>query len=155
MDGPQESIAVAYVAPAHDADVTFVGTSGSRQVDIDQLMRTLHSKAPHLVFVYEAGPCGYWRYRSLTKQGHRCYVVAPLGRLDQELQAQVKAWRLHPVVEALQALRGVQFIGAITTVVELGDLTRFEDPRQLMKFLGLTPSAYSRLASLHRHCPPR
>jgi transposase len=48
------------------------------------------------------------------------------------------------VVEALEALRGVQFTVAVTLVAELGDLTRFEHPRQLMKYLGLIPSAYSR-----------
>src|SRR5512134_1509301 len=56
-----------------------------------------------------------------------------LQRLEQELQERVKAWRLHPVVEALQALRGVQFTVAVTTVAELGDLTRFDNPRELMK----------------------
>jgi transposase len=50
---------------------------------------------------------------------------------------------LHPVVEALQALRGVQFIAAVSTVAEIGDLTRFENPRELMKFLGVIPSEYS------------
>jgi transposase len=66
-----------------------------------------------------------------------------LQRLDQELQAPVKAWRLHPVVEALQALRGVQCTVAVTMVAEIGDLTRFDPPRELMKFLGLIPSEYS------------
>jgi transposase len=66
-----------------------------------------------------------------------------LGRLEQELQEQVKAWHLHPVVDALQALRGVQFTVAVITVAELGDLTRFDNPRALMKFLGLIPSEYS------------
>jgi transposase len=66
-----------------------------------------------------------------------------LQRLDQELQERVKAWRLNPVVEALQALRGVQFTVAVTTVAEIGDLTRFDTPRELMKFLGLVPSEYS------------
>jgi transposase len=66
-----------------------------------------------------------------------------LQRLEQELQAHVTSWRLHPVVEALQALRGVQFTVAVTAVAELGDLTRFENPRQLMKYLGLIPSEYS------------
>ena len=66
-----------------------------------------------------------------------------LQRLEQELQAQVQVWRLHPVVEALQALRGVQFTVAVTMVAEIGDLTRFENPRELMKFLGLIPSEYS------------
>jgi len=66
-----------------------------------------------------------------------------LGRLEQELHEQVKSWRLYPVVEALQALRGVQFTVAVTTVAELGDLTRVENPRQLMKCLGLIPSESS------------
>src|SRR2546422_10748257 len=60
-----------------------------------------------------------------------------------ELREQVKTWRLHPVVDALQALRGVQFTVAITMVAEIGDLTRFEHPSELMKFLGLVPSEYS------------
>ena len=47
------------------------------------------------------------------------------------------------MVEALQALRGVQFTVALSTVAELGDLSRFDSPRQLMSYLGLTPSEYS------------
>jgi transposase len=66
-----------------------------------------------------------------------------LQRLEQELQEQVKTWRLQPVVEALQALRGVQFTVAVTMVAAIGDLTRFENPRELMKFLGLIPSEYT------------
>jgi transposase len=259
MDVHKESIAVAYVTQQHGAEVTYLGTIGTRQCDIDQLIRKMQSKAKYLVFVYEAGPCGYWLYRYLTKQGHVCYVVAPslipkkagdrvktdrrdavqlarlmrsgdltpvyvpqvadeairdlsraredalrdlkaakfrlkafllrhdsrytgraswgpahlrwlaevvcptpaqqivfqeyvravtehterLQRLEQELHEQVQSWRLHPVVEALQALRGVQFTVAVTTVAELGDLSRFDNPRQLMKFLGLIPSEYS------------
>ena len=48
-----------------------------------------------------------------------------------------------PVVEALQALRGVPFSAAVTLIAELGDLTRFENPRQLMSYLGLTPSEHT------------
>jgi transposase len=66
-----------------------------------------------------------------------------LQRLAQELQEHVTSWRLHPVVEALQAVRGVQFPVAVTTVAALGDLTRVETPRPLMKYLGLIPAAYS------------
>jgi transposase len=69
--------------------------------------------------------------------------TARLECLEQELTDQVQTWRLRPVVDALQALRGVQFTVAVTTVAELGDLTRFENPRQLMSYLGLTPSEYS------------
>src|SRR5262245_32370517 len=66
-----------------------------------------------------------------------------LQRLEQKLHEQVHTWRLAPVVEALQALRGVQFTVAVTVIAELGDLTRFDNPRQLMSYLGLTPSEYS------------
>jgi transposase len=66
-----------------------------------------------------------------------------LQRLEQERHEHVKAWRLYPVVEALQALRGVQCTVAVTLVAEMGDLTRFHTPRALMKFLGLIPSEYS------------
>ena len=59
-----------------------------------------------------------------------------LGRLDQELREQVTTWRLHPVVDALQALRGVQCTVAVTIVADIGYLTRFEPPSALMKFLG-------------------
>jgi transposase len=70
--------------------------------------------------------------------------TARLQRLEPELHAQVNAWRLHPVVDALQALRGVQFTVAVTTVAELGDRTRVTTPRERVKFLGLIPSEYSR-----------
>src|SRR5919202_4838892 len=259
MDVHKETIAVAYIAQDYGAEVTYLGTIGTRQCDIDHLVRKLQSKAKHLVFVYEAGPCGYWLYRYLRKKDYDCWVVAPslipkkagdriktdrrdalqlarlarsgdltavyvpkvhdeairdltraredaisdlkdakfrlkafllrhdirytgranwspahlrwlsevvcptpaqqivfqeyvqtvteqterLGRLELELHEQVKTWRLAPVVEAFQALRGVQFTVAVTTMAELGDLTRFENPRQLMNYLGLTPSEYS------------
>jgi transposase len=63
-----------------------------------------------------------------------------LPRLAQELQERVNTWRLAPVVEALQALRGVQFTVAVTTVAARGDLTRLTNPEQLLRDLGLTPS---------------
>jgi transposase len=259
IDVHKETSAVAYIAQDHSSELTYLGTIGTRQYDIDHLTRKLQSKAKHLVFVYEAGPCGDWLYHYLTKKGHSCWVVAPslipkkagdrvktdrrdavqlarlmrsgdltrvyvptvedeairdlararedaihnlktakfrlkafllrhdirytgratwspahlrwlsevvcatpaqqivfqeyvravnehaerLQRLEQELCEQVKTWRLQPVVEALQALRGVQFTVAVTIVAELGDLTRFENPRQVMKYLGLIPSEYS------------
>ena len=69
--------------------------------------------------------------------------VDRLARLEAELRDHGTAWRLAPVVDALQALRGVQWLVAITVVAELGDLTRFTSPRQLAAFVGLMPSEYS------------
>jgi transposase len=250
MDVHKDSIAVAYVAQDHGAEVTYLGSIGTRQSDIDQLVRNMPSKAKHLLFLYEAGPCGDWLSRSLTKKGYDCWVVAPslipkkpgdrvktdrrdavqlarlarsgdltavyvpqgddeairdltraredalsdckdatfrlkafllrhdirstgranwgpahlrwlsevvgatpaqqivlqadvravsehtarLQRLEHELHEHVSAWRLCPVVEALQALRGVQCPVAVTLGADMGDLTRFESPRELMKF---------------------
>jgi transposase len=219
----------------------------------------MQSKATHLLFGYEAGPCGSWLYRYFTNKGYDCWVVAPslvpkkagdrgktdrrdamqlarlarsgdltvvyvpkvddeairdltraredtlsalqdakfrrkafllrhdirytgqanwspahlrwlsevvcptpaqqivfpeyvravnehtarLQRLAQELQDHVQSWRLNPVVETLQALRGVQCTVAVTMVAEVGDLSRFDTPSARMQFLGLIPSEYS------------
>ena len=63
-------------------------------------------------------------------------------RLTEQLR-QATTWRMAPVVEALQALRGVSLVAGASILAELGDLTRFDDPRQLMAFVGLVPSQYS------------
>ena len=63
--------------------------------------------------------------------------------METELRELAPHWRLAPVVDALQALRGVQWLVAITVVAELGDLTRFDSPRQLAAYVGLIPSECS------------
>jgi transposase len=259
LDVHKETIAVAYVGEEREAEVVSLGTIGTRQSDIDKLIRKLKGKGKTLHLVYEAGPCGYWLYRYLTKKNLKCWVVAPsqipkkagdrvktdrrdavqlarllrsgdlspvyipsvedeairdvvraredvlkdlkaakvrlkafllrqdiryegranwtaahlrwlanvvcptpaqqivfqeyvravseqterLQRLEAELPPLVQSWRWAPVVEAIQALRGVQFLAAVTLIAELGDLTRFETPRQLMSYLGLVPSEHS------------
>jgi transposase len=50
---------------------------------------------------------------------------------------------MAPVVAAYQAMRGVSFIVAVTFIAEIGDVRRFETPRQVMAFLGLVPSERS------------
>lgn len=77
LDVHKESIAVAYAAAEPGAEPVPVGTIGTRQCDIDALVRRLQSKSAGLVFLYEAGPCGYWLYRYLTRKGLTCVVVAP------------------------------------------------------------------------------
>ena len=46
------------------------------------------------------------------------------------------------MVAALQALRGVSFMTAVALAAELGDLTRFGHPRELMAYLGIVPSEH-------------
>jgi transposase len=259
LDVHKDSIAVAYAPEDRGADVVWLGAIGTRQCDIDKLIRKLQAKGAAPVFAYEAGPCGYWLYRYLSKKGLACHVVAPsliprkagdrvktdrrdaitlarllrsgdltaiyvpgvedealrdlsrgrddalqdlkrskrrlksfllrqdiryegranwnaahlrwlarvvcptppqqivfqeyvravteqqerLQRVEHELHEAVKSWRLYPMVEALQALRGVELTGAVIVLTELGDIARFDSPRQLSSYLGLTPSEYS------------
>jgi transposase len=258
-DVHKETIAVAYVGEEREAGVLSLGTIGTRQKDIDALVRKRQGKGKSLHLGYEAGPCGYWLYRSLTKKTLKCWVVAPAQipkkagdrvkterrdavqlarllrsgdlspvsiprvadaairavvrareavlkdlqaakvrlkafllrqdiryagranwtaahlrwlanlvcptpapqivfqayvravseqterrrRLEAELPPLVQPWRWAPVVAAIQARRGVQFIAAVTLIAELGALTRFETPRQLMSYLGLVPREHS------------
>lgn len=259
LDVHKDSIAVAYAEAYRAEPPHYVGTIGTRQVDIDKLIRRLHSKTSKLIFAYEAGPCGYVLYRYLTSKGLECQVVAPslmakrpgdkvktdrrdaveiarqlragdlthvyvprvedeavrdlcrardaalvtlkaaklrlksfllrlglpytgradwndahrrylakvvcptamqqivfqesvravdeqverLHRIEKELLEVVPSWRLHPIVHAYQALRGVQWTVATIIATELGDITRFDNPRQLAAFVGLIPSEYS------------
>lgn len=68
---------------------------------------------------------------SLDRAVHR------LGQLEARLETVVETWRMKPAVEALQCLRGIAFIAATVLVSELGDLSRFQHPKQLMAYLGL------------------
>jgi transposase len=68
---------------------------------------------------------------------------ARIIRINKQIVSFCQGWRLVPVVNALQSLRGVSLISAVTVLAELGDLTRFENPAQLMAYLGLIPSEYS------------
>jgi transposase len=63
--------------------------------------------------------------------------------LTKQIEDLVPTWSMAPVVEASQAMRGVAFVAAVTVVAEVGDFTRFDDPRQVMAYLDLTPSEYS------------
>lgn len=51
-------------------------------------------------------------------------------------------WSLAPVVDALVALRGVDYVAAVTLLAELGDISRFDSPTQLMGYLGLVPCVH-------------
>jgi transposase len=58
--------------------------------------------------------------------------------------------RMRMVVQALQALRGIAKISAVTVVAELGKISRFGNPRQLMGYSGAVSSEYSSGEKTHR-----
>lgn len=66
-----------------------------------------------------------------------------LVRLEQAIRDAVPDWSLCEVVTALMAMRGLDLIAAATFLAEIGDLSRFPTPRELMKYLGLVPSEHS------------
>ena len=70
-------------------------------------------------------------------------AASRLERLDGQLAEIVPKWSMAPLVEAYQAMRGVSFVVAVTFAAEIGDLGRFDTPRQLMAFLGLVPAERS------------
>ena len=70
-------------------------------------------------------------------------ATARIARLEQALRDTLPEWSLKPLVQALQAMRGVQLIAAMTLVAELQDFLRFDSARQLMAYVGLVPGEHS------------
>jgi len=259
LDVHKDSISVALADEGRDEDVRYYGKIDGDLESLHKTVRKLVSTGATLHFVYEAGPCGYEIYRSLTKQGFECVVVAPslipkksgdrikndrrdaislarlhragelkavyvpteedeamrdltraredtvkalrvsrqvllafllrhgyrysgqshwsnahmnwiadikmphraqqvalqeyvhsvkenserVDRLTKQIQELLLLWKHAPMVKALQSLRGVSLIVAVTTISEVGDLTRFDSPKQFMAYLGLVPSQHS------------
>jgi transposase len=77
-------------------------------------------------------------------------AAARRDRLKAQIEAMLADWTLAPVVAALQTMRGMALVNAATLIAELGDLSRFANPRQLMAYLGLVPSEHSSGASVKR-----
>ena len=63
-----------------------------------------------------------------------------MDRLEQAIRTAVPDRSLAEVVTALMAMRGLDMISATTFLAEIGDLSRFQSPRELMAYLGLVPS---------------
>lgn len=262
MDVHKDSIDIALAEEG--GELRHQGQIGGDAAALSRAVRKLESTGRELVFVYEAGPCGFGIYRRLTDRGHSCWVVAPsntprrgrdriktdrrdsmklaglarageltpiyvpdlkdeamrdlvrtredavamqrqarqrlgalllrneqryagktawtpahrrwiaslaqpaqriafeeyvqaveeqsqrLQRLTQSIDQELERWRWRSVVAALEACRGIQRIHAVRIVAELGDLSRFDHPRQLMAYLGLIPSEASSGESRHQ-----
>jgi transposase len=62
-----------------------------------------------------------------------------VARLEAHMETQLDDWDRKPYVTALMAFRGFRVVAAMTIISELGDLSRFPHPRQLMAYLGVVP----------------
>ena len=70
-------------------------------------------------------------------------ACARQGRHEDAIRRLLPAWSLAGVVAAIQSMRGVALLSAVTLVAEIGDFGRFTSPRQLMAWLGLVPKEHS------------
>jgi transposase len=261
LDVHKETIAVAVAESGREGPQSW-GEIANTAKAVEKLLRRLGERydGERLLFVYEAGPCGYGLYRQIQGSGHECEVVAPsliprkagervktdrrdalnlarlsrageltavwvpgqeqeairdltraredmkaievkarqrlgafllrhgrvydggksrwtqahfrwleavkfdspiqqivlqeyieavkasqrrVSGLEEQMRQALAGWSLRAVVEGLMALRGVSRITAMTILAELGDISRFDSPRQLMAYLGLVPSEHS------------
>ncbi len=63
--------------------------------------------------------------------------------ITAQMERVLPQWSLAPVVDSLVALRGIDKLAAMVLLAELGDISRFDSPKQLMAFLGLVPSEHT------------
>jgi len=73
-----------------------------------------------------------------------------LRRLEDAIRVAVPEWSLAKAVTAMMAMRGMDLVAAATFLAEMGDLSRFQSPRELMAYLGLVPSEQSTGDSIKR-----
>jgi transposase len=132
MDSHKDFISVAYgVGGSSDAPV-YLGPIGTRQADIQGLVRRLRSKASRLVFAYEAGPCGYILHRTLIGLGHECRVVAP-SLIPKRPGVRVKTNR-RDATELARLLRSGDLVSVVVPGVEdeaLRDVSRARDATRI------------------------
>lgn len=82
------------------------------------------------------------------------HAVREAATRVERLEAEIHSWATEsshaPVIKALQALRGIQELTAVTLVAEIGEFSRFRNPEQLMAYAGLVPREYSSGLSCRR-----
>ena len=66
-----------------------------------------------------------------------------ITRFEREIETLAQTSPHTPTIAALQAMRGAKLITAATIVSELGDISRFRSPRQLMAYAGMVSSEHS------------
>jgi len=91
-----------------------------------------------IAFDHPAQQIAWAEYRSAIVDAHE-----RVQRITAALRQQIEHWRFGPAVRALMCFKGIDLVVAVTLIAEIGDLHRFEHPKQLMAYLGLVPSEHS------------
>ncbi|RWN56404.1 MAG: IS110 family transposase [Mesorhizobium sp.] len=91
-----------------------------------------------LAFEHPAQQIAFQDYVDAVRDAER-----RLQQVEEQILILLPEWNQRPVVDALQAMRGIALINAVVLVAEVGDFTRFSNPRQLMAYFGLVPGEQS------------
>lgn len=91
----------------------------------------------------------------LTLEEYLAEVIHQTERVRRIAEHMVKAApglgeEQQAVVSALQGFKGIQFLTSVSIVSEIGDMTRFSNPTQLMSYVGVVPSEHSSGDSVRR-----
>jgi len=70
-------------------------------------------------------------------------ITQRLTEIEKYMYQAKLNWSLNPIIDSLSALRGIDTLSAMILIAELGDLSRFSHPKQLMSYLGLVPSEHT------------
>ena len=85
-----------------------------------------------------------WQYVVLQEYVDAAKAAsARVKGMMSQIERVLPQWSMAPVVDSLIALRGIDKLAAIVLLAELGDVSRFDSPTQLMSFLGLVPREHS------------
>lgn len=68
------------------------------------------------------------------------FAKQQVERIEEQMRHLLQTWSRRPLVEALMGFRGFQQTAAMVIISEIGDFKRFDHPKKLMAYLGLTPS---------------
>ena len=151
LDVHKDAIAVAHAQGESADPPVFVGAIGTRQADLDKLIRRLRAKTSTRVFAYEAGPCGYTLHRDLPGHGFTCHGVAP-SLIPKKPGDKVKTDR-RDAVDLARLLRSGDLTPVDVPTVEdeaIRDLCRARDAaRRTLKNAKLRLKAF--LLRLGRH----
>jgi len=112
--------------------------------------KTSWTKA-HLAWVHAQRLSDPLAYAALEQMLiHLDGIDRQLATLDARLEQIAREQRWASQVERLRAFRGIQTLTALGLIAEIGDFVRFQHPRELASWLGITPSEYSSGESQHR-----
>jgi len=146
-------------APAQEADRELTRCRESAQRDLKRARQQLNSFLIRHGYIYQKGELWTGKHQQWLQSlsfdvpglrtvfeeysGEIEHRVQRLASLDKQLGQLAQSEPYRAAVQALRCLRGIETLTAITLLTEIFEFGRFDSPRALMAYLGVTPSEYS------------